>query len=130
MNRSRDGNTLVCMCAALLQSCPTLCNRTDHIAPASSVHGILQARTLAWAAMLSSRRSSWPRDWQCLLHWQSCTLPLVPPGKHKIKFWSLLSKCIGYNYENIIKIGETQIVNGINYSFIFMDWSIHPPLFY
>ena len=30
--------------------------------PGSSVHGILQARTLKWVAMPSSRRSSWPRD--------------------------------------------------------------------
>ena len=29
----------------------------------SSVHGILQARTLEWVAMPSSGRSSWPRDW-------------------------------------------------------------------
>ena len=31
--------------------------------PDSSVHGILQARILEWVAMLSSRRSSRPRDW-------------------------------------------------------------------
>ena len=30
--------------------------------PGSSVHGILQARLLEWAAMPSSTRSSWPRD--------------------------------------------------------------------
>ena len=30
--------------------------------PGSSVHGILQARTLQWVAMFSSRRSSQPRD--------------------------------------------------------------------
>ena len=28
----------------------------------SSVHGILQARTLEWIAMPSSRGSSWPRE--------------------------------------------------------------------
>ena len=31
--------------------------------PASSVHGIPQARILEWVAMSSSRGSSWPRDW-------------------------------------------------------------------
>ena len=31
--------------------------------PGFSVHGISQARTLEWAAVLSSRGSSWPRDW-------------------------------------------------------------------
>ena len=31
--------------------------------PASSVHGILQARILKWLAIPFSRGSSWPRDW-------------------------------------------------------------------
>ena len=30
--------------------------------PGSSVHGILQIRILEWAAISSSRRSSWPKD--------------------------------------------------------------------
>ena len=45
--------------------------------PGSSVHGILQARTLEWVAMPAFRRSSWPRDRtqiscigrQILYHW-------------------------------------------------------------
>ena len=36
--------------------------------PSSSVHGILQARILEWAAMSFSRRSSWPRDWTQVSH--------------------------------------------------------------
>ena len=50
-------------CAVLClvsQSCPILCNPIDYSPPGSSVHGILQARTLEWAAMLSSRGSSHP----------------------------------------------------------------------
>ena len=39
------------------QSCPTLCNPMDY-----TVHGILQARTLEWVALLFSRGSSQPRD--------------------------------------------------------------------
>ena len=31
--------------------------------PGSSVHGVLQASTLEWVTMPSSRASSWPRDW-------------------------------------------------------------------
>ena len=31
--------------------------------PGGSAHGILQARTLEWVAMPSSRGSSWLRDW-------------------------------------------------------------------
>ena len=44
------------------QSHPTLCDPMDHNPPGSSVHGILQARTLEWDAMPSCRRSSLPRD--------------------------------------------------------------------
>ena len=47
----------LCVCAKLLQSCPTLCDPMD-----SSAHGILQARILEWVAMPYSRGSSWPRD--------------------------------------------------------------------
>ena len=36
------------MCAKLLQSCPTLCEPMDCSPPDFSVHGVLQARMLAW----------------------------------------------------------------------------------
>ena len=36
--------------AKLLQSCPTLCDPVDCSLPGSSVHGILQAKILEWAA--------------------------------------------------------------------------------
>ena len=52
----------VCMCVKPLLSCPTLCDPMDCSLPGSSVHGILQARVLEWAAMPSSWRSFWPRD--------------------------------------------------------------------
>ena len=44
------------------QSCPTLCDPVDCSLPGSSVHGILQARVLEWAAISFSRGSSQPRD--------------------------------------------------------------------
>ena len=37
--------------AKSLQSCPTLCDRIDSSPPGSPVSGILQARTLEWAAI-------------------------------------------------------------------------------
>ena len=40
------------------QSCPTLCNPMDCSPPGFSVHGILQARILKWAAISFSRGSS------------------------------------------------------------------------
>ena len=45
------------------QSCLTLCDPLDCSPPGSSVHGILQARILEWAAISFSRGSSQPRDW-------------------------------------------------------------------
>ena len=53
---------LVCMCAKSLLSCLTLCDPMDYNPPGSSIHGILQARMLEWAALLSSKGSSGPRD--------------------------------------------------------------------
>ena len=50
------------LCTESLQSCQTLFNSMDCSLPGSSVHGILQARTLEWVAMPSSSRSSLQRD--------------------------------------------------------------------
>ena len=47
-----------CVCAKLLQSCPTLCKPMDYSPPGSFVHGILQVRILEWVAMFSSGGSS------------------------------------------------------------------------
>ena len=62
----------LCMCAELLQFCPTLCDLMDYSPPGSSVHGIFQARILEWVAISSSRGSSWPKDWTCVSY-ISCT---------------------------------------------------------
>jgi len=40
--------------AKLPQSCPTLCDPIDGSSPGSADPGILQARTLEWAAISSS----------------------------------------------------------------------------
>ena len=48
------------------QSCPTLHDFMHYSPPGSSVHGLLQARILEWVIMLSSRRSSQPRDQTCI----------------------------------------------------------------
>ena len=80
------------MLCLVTQSCLTLCDPMDCSAPGASVHGILQARILKWAAMPSSRRSSRPRDLTCDLgiksesltssvYRQAGSLLLMPPGK-------------------------------------------------
>ena len=45
----------------VVQSCLTLCDPMDSSLPVSSVHGLLKARILEWAATPFSRESSWPR---------------------------------------------------------------------
>ena len=50
---------LLCLVAQLY---PTLCDPVDCSLPGSSVHGILQARILEWAAIPFSRGSFQPRD--------------------------------------------------------------------
>ena len=62
-----------CVCAfSVCKSCPTLCDLMDCSPPGSSVHGISQAKVLAWVAISSSRGSSRPRD-QTSISWVSCT---------------------------------------------------------
>ena len=45
--------------AKSLQSCPTLCDPIDSSPPGSTVPGILQARTLEWAAIAFSIVWKW-----------------------------------------------------------------------
>ena len=52
----------ICVCMLSCFIHVWLCNPMEYSLPDSSVHGILQARILEWAAMPSSRASSWPRD--------------------------------------------------------------------
>ena len=51
----------VCVLAMSLQSCQNVCKPMNCSPTGSSVHGILQASVLEWAAMPSSRGSSQPR---------------------------------------------------------------------
>ena len=66
-----------CVHAKSLQSCLTLC----HPWTGSSVYGILQARTLEWVAMPSSRGSSRTRDWTHTFWLASGFFTAEPPGK-------------------------------------------------
>ena len=54
--RKKSKNQSVSLLVA--QSCLTLCDPMDCSLPGSSVHGILQARTLEWVAISFSRGSS------------------------------------------------------------------------
>ena len=69
---SGHGFVLMCVCAKRLQSCLTFYDPMNCSLPGSSVHGILQARILQWAAMPSSRGSSGPSD-RTRVSYVSCT---------------------------------------------------------
>ena len=66
--------------AKSLQSCPTLCDPIDGSPPGSPIPGILQARTLEWVAISSSRDLSDPGIEPESFVLQADSL-LVPPGK-------------------------------------------------
>ena len=82
----------VCVCVCVCsQPRPTLCDPTDCSPPGCSVHGILQARTLEWVAMPSSRGSSWPR-----IFWNlSLTSPALLAGRF---FTTILIWTNGWRY--------------------------------
>ena len=74
-------------CCLVPKSCLTLCNPMDCSPPGSSVHGILQARTLEWVAISFSKGSSQHRDQtqiSCLLHWQVGSLPLRQEAQRRL----------------------------------------------
>ena len=85
-----------CVCL-VAQSCPPPCNLMDCSQPGSSVHGILQAGTLVWVALPSSRGSSPLRDWM----WVSCI------AGEFFTIWATReaqAKCDGYGVAEILCI--------------------------
>ena len=52
---------ILCVCAKLFQSCPTLCDPMDHSPSGSPVHENFQTRILEWFAMPFSGQSFQPR---------------------------------------------------------------------
>ena len=78
-----------------LQSCPTLCDPIDSSPPDSSVHGILQARTLEWVAISSSNAWKWKVKVKSLSHVRLLATPWTavyqaPPsmGFSRQEYWS------------------------------------------
>ena len=101
---------MLCVCS-VTQLCLTLFDPMDHSPPGSSVHGILQTRTLKWVAMSPSRGSSQPRDGTCGSCIGSRFFTTEPSGKPEdvIRTWiSLTGVCkwlVSSNsiYENICR---------------------------
>ena len=87
------------------QSWLTLCNPMDYSPPGCSVHGILQVRILEWAAISSSRGSSWPRDWtwiSCISRWFFTTESLWEPiFREHAKLNNIKGLCSFRNSQNL-----------------------------
>ena len=56
----------VCVCRLSHWVLSGSCDPIDCSPPGSSVHGISQARMWDWASISFSRRSSWPKDQNCI----------------------------------------------------------------
>jgi len=81
--------------AKLLQSCPTLCDPIDGSPPGSPVPGILQARTLEWAAISFSNAWKWKVKVKSLSHVRPSATPSTaayqaPPSMRfsRQEYWS------------------------------------------
>ena len=81
--------------AKSLQSCPTLCDPTDGSSPGCPVPGILQARTLEWAAISFSNAWKWKVKVKSISHVQPSATPWTtafqaPPsmGFSRQEYWS------------------------------------------
>ena len=91
------------------KSCLTLWEPMNHSPPGSSVHGILQARILAWVAIPFSRRSSWHRDWT----WDSC----IAGGLFTIGGKSIMGLILSYKRcplwweDHVIMVWSSEIVH-------------------
>ena len=119
------------------QSRPTLCDHTDCRPQGSSVHRILQARILEWAAISSSRGSFQPRDWtsvscvscicrRILYHratWEALNLQGVHLNVNLVSNLSTVS---------LTALGITDWTNYLwrnKYSFLAVDIPVHTPLY-
>ena len=75
----------------LMKLCPILCNHIDCSSPSgSSIHGILQERTLEWVTISFSRKSSQPRDQICASCLTGRFFTAEPSGKpmEGIQWWA------------------------------------------
>ena len=101
-----DMYLLLLTAAKSLQSCPTLCDPIDGSPPGSPVPGILQARTLEWAAISFSNVSKSKVKVKSLSHVQLFTTPWtaayqapLPMGFSRQGYWSGLP--LPYRYVSI-----------------------------
>ena len=81
--------------AKSLQSCQTLCDPIDGSPPGSTIPGILQARTLEWAAISFSNAWKWKvkakslsRVWPSATPWTAAFQAPLSMGFSRQEYWS------------------------------------------
>ena len=112
------------------QSSPTL-DPVDCNPPGSSVHGILQARILEWAAISFSRGSSQPRDWtqvsriagRCFNLWATREAPIDLFNSAQPIYFSIQGTSLEYILLNYTKYSIS--FHAINRAFYFNLHFIH-----
>ena len=102
--------------------CPTLCDPVDCSPSGSSVHGLLQARILEWAAIRFSRGSSRPRD-GTRVFWGLPDSGMEPCGSPALQADSLPSEPPGkpVSYTGAELTPRVALVSGVRE----LDWFIH-----
>ena len=96
MNKASGGDGIPAAAAAKsLQSCLTLCDPIDSSPPGSPVPGILQARTLEWAAISFSNAWKWKvkvkalsRVWPSATPWTAAFQAPPSMGFSRQEYWS------------------------------------------
>ena len=89
--------------AKSLQSCPTLCDPMDCSLPGSSVHGILQARTLEWVAISFSNAWKWKVKVKSLSRVRLLATPWTAAYQDTVVYTKLSSRIIMPIYIATIK---------------------------
>ena len=126
----KDGDTVLEACCGILlccaQSCPTLCNPVDFSLPGSSVHGIFQARVLAWVAISYSRGSSRPRDQTCI----SCVSCIGRRilyhciTREDLEYYTVTKKSLPSTYHHICWISSPSIYEILPQAKLFCVWKL------
>ena len=90
-------NVAAAAAAKSFQSCPTLCDPIDGSPPGSADPGILQARTLEWAAISFSNAWTWKVKGKSLSRarlsatpWTAAYQASLPMGFSRQEYWSRL----------------------------------------